>query len=84
LQPCGRGDRLVDVPRRHDRGPTILRGAIQKGPFVLGSSVTLAAIDSNGASTGQIFSTQTTTDLGDFGVTFAYRGYMEGARRPFD
>jgi hypothetical protein len=54
--------------------PAILRGAVQKGPFVLGSTVTLSAIDATGAPTGQTFSTQTLTSLGDFEVFVDYRG----------
>ncbi len=58
-------------------GPAVLSGSIQKGPFVLGSTVTLSAVDSTGAPTGQVFNTQTTTELGDFAVTFAYRGNVD-------
>jgi hypothetical protein len=65
---------------RPEGGSTLaaaLRGSVQKGPFVLGSTVTLAGIDATGASTGQVFSTQTTDDLGDFAVNFVYRGYVD-------
>jgi hypothetical protein len=55
----------------------ILKGAIQKGPFLLGSSVTLSGIDKSGIPTGQAFTTQTTTNLGDFEVTFGYRGNVD-------
>jgi hypothetical protein len=54
-----------------------LRGAIQKGPFVLGSSVTLSAVDSTGTPTGHVFDTETGSDLGDFALTFAYRGNVD-------
>jgi hypothetical protein len=58
-------------------GPAALRGAVQKGPFVLGSTVTLSTIDATGNSTGQVYTTQTTTDLGDFAVSFTYRGNVD-------
>src|SRR5579863_465417 len=37
-------DSASDAAAPND-GPAVLRGAIQKGPFVLGSTVTLSAID---------------------------------------
>jgi hypothetical protein len=58
-------------------GPASMKGAIQKGPFILGSTVTLSTIDGAGVSTGQVFNTQTTSDLGDFAITFAYRGNVD-------
>jgi hypothetical protein len=58
-------------------GLAVLNGAIQKGPFVLGSTVTLSAIDGAGVPTGQVFNTQTTSDLGAFSVSFAYRGNVD-------
>ena len=58
-------------------GPALVNGAIQKGPFVLGSTVTLSAIDTSGVPTGQVFNTQTSDDLGDFSVSFAYRGNVD-------
>src|SRR5690242_20446721 len=35
-----------------DDGPAVLSGSVQKGPFVLGSTVTLSAIDASGTATG--------------------------------
>ena len=37
-----------------DVGPAVVKGAIQKGPFVLGSTVTISAIDGAGVPTGQV------------------------------
>jgi hypothetical protein len=67
---------FADVIAPND-GPAVLRGVVQKGPFVLGSTVTLSAIDTSGTPTGQVFTTQTTTDIGDFNITFAYRGNVD-------
>jgi hypothetical protein len=53
-------------------GPAVVQGAIQKGPFVIGSTVTLSSIDTTGVPTGQVFTTQTTSDLGDFAVSVAH------------
>ncbi|MBI5488989.1 MAG: hypothetical protein HY905_16765 [Deltaproteobacteria bacterium] len=57
-------------------GEVTLGGALQKGPFVLGSSVAISTVDASGAPTGQVFNTQTTNDLGEFSVTFAYTGFV--------
>lgn len=61
-------------------GPVRLSGAVEKGPFVLGSTVAVSATDALGNPTGQVFNTQTTNDLGAFRVDFDYRGFvsMEG------
>ena len=57
-------------------GPTTvqLKGAVQKGPFVLGSSVAVSAVDAMGNPTGQVFNTQTTDDLGQFQLAVSYQG----------
>ena len=60
-----------------DDGTAALKGAVQKGPFVVGSTVTVSTIDSTETSTGQVYTTQTTTDLGDFAVSFTYRGNVD-------
>jgi hypothetical protein len=49
-------------------GQTVLSGAVEKGPFVLGSSVDVALLDDGLNATGQVFSTQTTDDAGRFTV----------------
>jgi hypothetical protein len=58
-------------------GSVTLKGAIQKGPFILGSSIQIAAIDGSGSSTGLTFGTSTADDLGDFTISFVYRGYVD-------
>ena len=75
----GASDAPVDSPTDSpSTGPAILTGAVQKGPFVLGSNVAPSPRSTRaGASTGQVFSTQTTDDLGDFSVSFAYRGNVD-------
>lgn len=54
--------------------PTKISGAVQKGPFVLGSSLALSPVDATGNPTGQVFMTQTTDDLGDFSLNLVYQG----------
>ena len=54
-----------------------LSGGVQKGPFVLGSSISISPLDSVGNPTGQVFKTQTTSDEGDFSIDFAYTGLVE-------
>jgi hypothetical protein len=48
-----------------------LRGAVQKGPYVLGSTVTVSELDSKASPTGKTFLTQTSNDKGEFAVEFA-------------
>jgi len=48
-----------------------LHGAVDKGPFVVGSLVTVALIDAEGNPSGEVFITHTLDDLGrfDLGLT---------------
>lgn len=50
-------------------GPVDLSGGIQKGPFVLGSSVAVSVLDDSGAPTGDVFNTTTLNDKGEFAVS---------------
>ncbi len=76
--PPSDGGKKPDAPSTEaGAGPAILSGAIQKGPFVIGSTVELSAIDATGSPTGASFNTQTTDNLGDFSVSFSYRGYVD-------
>lgn len=47
----------------------VVRGAAQKGPFIVGSTVSVAALDSAGTQTGQVFLSQTRNDRGEFELT---------------
>src|SRR5258708_4529833 len=51
-----------------------LAGSVQKGPFVLGSTVAISLLDPSGQPTGAVFNTQTTSDLGDFALDFSAGG----------
>jgi N-acetylneuraminic acid mutarotase len=44
-------------------------GAIQKGPFIVGSTVTINALANDGSNTSSTVTTQTTNDFGDFTFT---------------
>ncbi len=57
-------------------GSVALSGAVEKGPYVLGSSISVFPIDANGNPSGQVFKTQTTTDLGEFSLSFDYTGLV--------
>jgi len=61
-----------------DAGPerVNLSGGLQKGPFVLGSSLAISALDANGDPTGLVFNTETTNDLGEFSVDFSHTGLV--------
>jgi len=45
-----------------------LQGAAQKGPFILGSSVTISPLKADGAPTGQQFAVQTVGGLGEYSI----------------
>ncbi|MCX4240701.1 FG-GAP repeat domain-containing protein [Paraliomyxa miuraensis] len=51
-----------------------LDGAIQKGPLVIGSTVEVALLDEAGNPTGQVFPTVTSSDVGEFEVSFTHAG----------
>ncbi|MDJ0765842.1 MAG: right-handed parallel beta-helix repeat-containing protein [Myxococcota bacterium] len=74
------GDTSNDNDTSNDtsvEGVVVLQGAVDKGPFVLGSSVAISPVDSsNGSPTGQVFNTQTVSDLGEFDVEFNYIGLV--------
>jgi hypothetical protein len=53
-----------------------LAGAVYKGPFVLGSTITVSPLDANANPTGQAFLTQTTNDKGEFNVGFSASGQV--------
>lgn len=48
--------------------PVTLRGAAQKGPFVLGASISVSPLTSTGQPTGQQFEVPTQSDVGEFSV----------------
>jgi hypothetical protein len=59
-------------------GSVDMTGAIQKGPFIIGSNVVVAMLDPATANpTGQNFSTITRNDLGEFDVTLPGTGAAE-------
>ena len=45
-----------------------LHGAVDKGPFVVGSLVSLSLVDARGNPTGEVFNTHTINDLGEFNL----------------
>lgn len=67
-------DPETEDPETEDPETVRLQGGVQKGPFVLGSTVNVSPVDSLGNPTGQVFPTQTNSDLGDFTVQFDYQG----------
>ncbi len=60
-----------------DGGPTTLMGAAAKGPFILGTGITVSPVDGKGNTTGQSFSSQISDDVGDFSVVFTYLGPVQ-------
>ena len=57
-----------------DSSQVELRGAVQKGPFVVGSSVQVSLLDAALSPTGQVFNTQTINDRGEFLISFEAAG----------
>lgn len=51
-----------------------LHGAVQKGPFVVGSSIEVSLLDAQLNPTGQVFNSQTVNDRGEFDIAFAASG----------
>jgi hypothetical protein len=74
LAACGSSSENSQTAPSDRAGNVALSGAVHKGPFVLGSTVNISAIDDDGTPGGQQFSTSTTSDAGDFAVSFDYRG----------
>jgi hypothetical protein len=54
----------------------MLNGAVQKGPFVIGSSMSLSVVDAKGNPTGKVFNTQTIDNLGRFSITVPMMGAL--------
>jgi hypothetical protein len=55
-----------------------LSGAVAKGPFVRGSSVSASPVDAAGTPTGELFSTETTDDAGRFDLAMDVEGTGRG------
>jgi hypothetical protein len=64
---CGESTDTADVD---------LAGSVAKGPFVVGSSVSVSPLDASGNPTGDVFKTQTTSDRGDFDVVVGGQGLL--------
>ena len=51
-----------------------LKGAVHKGPFLIGSSIQVSLLDAALSPTGQVFNTETTNDRGEFAIQFEASG----------
>lgn len=58
-------------------GEVQLKGAIQKGPFVIGSNVVVSVLDAAGSPTGTNYNTTTRNDLGEFELKVSKLGLAE-------
>ncbi len=85
---CGDGQAETGAASSSSDEPSAvaLAGRVQKGPFVIGSSVSVSALDDAMLPTGDVFSTQVTSDLGEFDVTVPDVAFVsiEGAGFFFD
>jgi len=70
LAACGGGDDGISGTGQDDPGPDVKKytvsGAAQKGPFIIGSSVEINFLESNGQPSSQTIPTKTIDDLGNF------------------
>lgn len=61
---------LADSCKKNPSGPSVeprqVSGAVQKGPFITGTSVTIHPLDAQLAPTGESYETQISDDLGNF------------------
>jgi hypothetical protein len=71
-QGCG-----DEKPGGPSDGEVQLRGAIHKGPFVIGSNVQVSMLDTSGSPTGTVFNTTTRNDLGEFELKLSKLGLAE-------
>ncbi|MEO8762453.1 MAG: hypothetical protein ABI388_12680 [Bacteroidia bacterium] len=59
-------DAQVKTTTNHSAGKSIINGKAQKGPFSIGTSITVYELDSSYAQTGKSFFTQITDNSGSF------------------
>ncbi|MFH0901993.1 MAG: hypothetical protein V2A73_15290, partial [Pseudomonadota bacterium] len=72
--PDTSGPGAVDAAVDAKPGEVHLSGAVEKGPFVLGSTINISLVDPKANPTGLVFNTATVDDLGRFSVTIAATG----------
>lgn len=53
-----------------DTSAVQLNGGVQKGPYIVGSTIQVSNLDASGDPTGEVFSTTIANDLGQFELTF--------------
>jgi hypothetical protein len=64
-------------PPATETGPVAVSGAMQKGPLLKGSDLTVSMLDATGAPTGLSYATVTEDDLGTFNVVAQTTGPCE-------
>lgn len=57
-------------------GTVTVRGAAQKGPFIVGSSIAVSPVDDRGQPVGSVYRTETNNDRGEFSVTLPDAGLV--------
>ncbi|OGQ79902.1 MAG: hypothetical protein A2289_12745 [Deltaproteobacteria bacterium RIFOXYA12_FULL_58_15] len=55
-------------------GEVNLKGAVAKGPFLIGSSIQVSSLDEGLSPTGEVFNTETINDRGEFEIKFDASG----------
>ena len=66
---CSNSGFTANPHRGETHWDVVLEGAVQKGPFVLGSSINVSPLNNQGESLGQVYSTKTKNDLGEFSLS---------------
>ncbi|WAS98823.1 thrombospondin type 3 repeat-containing protein [Nannocystis punicea] len=62
------GPATTDSTGGEESGEVSLHGVVQKGPFILGTSVSISPLTAQGEPTGQQFEVPTDNDVGEFSV----------------
>lgn len=75
ITACGDDD--DDDTDNQNTDPVTLTGAMQKGPLLKGSSLTVSVLDTAGSPTGDTYATTTEDDLGAFNVVASVTGPCE-------
>ena len=67
LAACGGGSETDPVPDNTTTPTTVeLSGQFQKGPFIVGTEITIQELNTDLTPTGRSFQTETTSNLGDY------------------
>ncbi len=76
ITACGGSSVPSAAPDNQEPTMLDIAGAVQKGPFVLGSTITVSVLNKEGNPTGEVFNTQTINDKGEFSINAPTSGLL--------